>query len=446
LESGLSTGWFTDLNHFWQMQKKVIVIGGGFAGLTAAAYLANKNYKVTLLEASPKLGGRAYSFLDKETNSVLDNGQHILMGCYHFTLEFLSLIGAKENFSIQKRLEVNFVKEGFQVLALKSFPFVYPLNLLIAILRFEAISFSERIGLLKVFIKLFFLSSAKFSNMNIKEWLETENQSQNVQDAFWRILAVGALNTSIEKASAKIFIDILKQIFLKGNSAATIVLPKYGLSESYCKNAEEYIVKNGGEIILSEPVEKIVISEDMVTEIHSSRKVFLDFDVVISAIPAFALNRIIDDESKISIPDLKYSSILNIHLWLKENKIPEGFFGLINSPLHWVFNKGSHLNIVISDADELVNKSDEDLMEMVKNEMKKFFFLEPEVNSNYKIIKEKRATFIPSNEIIDKRPAQKTQIKNLILAGDWVDTGLPSTIESAVKSGKAAADVIISKI
>ena len=78
---------------------------------------------------------------------------------------------------------------------------------------------------------------------------------------------------------------------------------------------------------------------------------------------------------KSAIPDLKYSSILNIHLWLKENKILEGFFGLINSPLHWVFNKGSHLNIVISDADELVNKSDEDLIQMVKDEMKKFFLL-----------------------------------------------------------------------
>ena len=424
------------------MQKKVIVIGGGFAGLTAAAYLAKNKFKVTLLESSPKLGGRAYSFLDKETNSVLDNGQHILMGCYSETLKFLSLIGAKENFHFQKRLEVKFVKEKFRILPLKSFPFVYPINLLIAILRFEAISFSDRMGLLKVFIGLFFLSSDKLSNMNIKEWLETENQSQDVQAAFWRILAVGALNTSIEKASAEIFIDILKQIFLKGNSAATIVLPKYGLSESYCKNAEEYIVKNGGEIILSEPVEKIIISDDNITEMHSSKKVFLDFDFVISAIPAFAINRIIDDESKIIIPDFKYSSILNIHLWLKENKIPEGFFGLINSPLHWVFNKGSHLNIVISDADELVNKSDEDLIQMVKDEMKKFFLLDPGIISNYKIIKEKRATFIPSNEIIDKRPTQETQIKNLILAGDWVDTGLPSTIESAVKSGRVAAELI----
>ncbi|HEY6626856.1 MAG TPA: FAD-dependent oxidoreductase, partial [Ignavibacteriaceae bacterium] len=260
------------------MQRKVIVIGGGFAGLSAAAYLTNKKYKVTLLEASPKLGGRAYSFIDKETNTVLDNGQHILMGCYHETLKFLSLIQAKENFHFQKRLEVNFIKVGFQNLPLKSFPFVYPVNLLIGLLKFEAISFSERIRLLKVFIKLPFLSADKFSKMNIKEWLEMENQSQAIQDAFWRILAVGALNTSIEKASAKIFIDILKQIFLKGNKAATIVLPKYGLSESYCKNAEEYIVKNGGEIILSELVEKIVISEDMVTEIHSSKKVFLDFD------------------------------------------------------------------------------------------------------------------------------------------------------------------------
>ncbi|MCU0414718.1 MAG: hydroxysqualene dehydroxylase HpnE [Ignavibacteriaceae bacterium] len=427
------------------MQKKVIVIGGGFAGLSAAAYLTSKKYKVTLLEASPKLGGRAYSFLDKETNSIIDNGQHILMGCYYYTLEFLSLIGAKENFSIQKRLEVNFVKEGFRVFPLKGFPFIYPINLMVGLLKYDAIGLADRLSLLKVFFMLPFLSHYRFSNINIKEWLEKENQSQNVQDAFWGILAVGALNTSMQKASAKIFIDILKQIFLKGNKAATIVLPKYGLSESYCKNAEEYIGKNGGEIILSEPVEKIVISEDKVTEIHSSKKVFLDFDYVVSAIPAFALNRIIDDENRINIPDFKYSSILNIHLWLKENKIPEVFFGLINSPLHWVFNKGTHLNIVISDANELVNKSDEDKIKVVKDEMKKFFLLDSELITGYKIIKEKRATFIPSNDILDKRPSQRTQIKNLVLAGDWVDTGLPSTIESAVKSGKVAADLIISR-
>ena len=428
------------------MQKKVIVIGGGFAGLTAAAYLANKNYKVTLIEASPKLGGRAYSFLDKGTNSILDNGQHIMMGCYYETLKFLSLVQAKDNFYFQKRLEVNFVKEGFRVFPLKGFPFVYPINLLIGLLRFNAISFSDRIRLLKFFFKLPFLSSGRFSGINIKEWLEKENQSENIQNAFWKILAVGALNTSLEKASAKIFIDILKQIFLKGNTAATIVLPKYGLSESYCKNSEKFILDNGGVINLSESVDGISVIGDEVTGITTSQKTYSDFDFVISSIPAFALARIIGEESSSNIPDFKYSSILNIHLWLSKNTVPDGFFGLINSPLHWVFDKGTHLNIVISDADEFVHKSEEDLMNIVKNEMKKFFLLEAELIAGYKIIKEKRATFIPSDAIINKRPPQKTKIKNLILAGDWVDTGLPSTIESAAKSGRVAADLIINQL
>jgi uncharacterized protein with NAD-binding domain and iron-sulfur cluster len=281
--------------------------------------------------------------------------------------------------------------------------------------------------------------------MNVKEWLRSENQSHAVQDAFWKILAVGALNTSIEKASAKIFIDILKQIFLKGNRSATIILPKFGLSESYCHKAEKFILDNGGEIILSEPVEKLGISREKVIEVHSTKNVFSDFSFVVIAIPTFALKRILIESDDFKIPEMKYSSILNIHIWLTENKFPAGFFGLINSPLHWVFNKGSHLNIVISDADELVNKSDEELLSMVKGEMKKFFLLDPDLISNYTIIKEKRATFIPSNDVIDKRLAQKTNFKNLILAGDWVDTGLPSTIESAVKSGRVAADIVLNK-
>ena len=219
------------------MQKKVIVIGGGFAGLSTAAYLAKNKFKVTLLEASPKLGGRAYSFLDKDTDTIIDNGQHILMGCYHDTLSFLSLIGATKNFQFQNRLEVNFVKEGFQVLSLKSIPLIYPLNLIIGLMKFGALTYSDRFNLQKVFLKLPFYSSEKFSDMSVRDWLRSENQSQAVQDAFWKILAVGTLNTSIEKASAKIFIDILKQIFLKGSRSAKIILPKLGLSESYCHKA-----------------------------------------------------------------------------------------------------------------------------------------------------------------------------------------------------------------
>jgi squalene-associated FAD-dependent desaturase len=425
------------------MQKHVIVIGGGFAGLTAAAYLVKNNFNVTLLEASPKLGGRAYSFLDKDSNTVLDNGQHILMGCYEETLKFLSLIGADKNFNYPDKLEVNFVKEGNIVRHLKCITKFYPLNLLLGLLKFKALSFADRLSLLKVFLKLPFIKINEFTGMNVKEWLEKENQTPAIKDSFWKILAVGALNTSIEKASAKVFIDILKKIFLKGNKAATIILPKHGLSESYCKYAGEFILKNGGEFILSEQVEQFVISGGRITEVHSSNKVYLDFDFVITAVPAFALSRILNDDVNFDIPDFDYSSILNIQIWVRQNSLPEGFFGLINSPVHWVFNKGTHLNVVISDANDLVSMSDDELIMMIKKELQKFFLLEPGMISGYKIIKEKRATFIPTDDVIDKRPAQKTSIKNLILAGDWVDTGLPSTIESAVKSGIVAAEIII---
>lgn len=425
------------------MQEKVIVIGGGFAGLSAAAYLAKNNFKVTLLESSPKLGGRAYSFLDKDTNTEIDNGQHILMGCYYETLKFLALIGATDNFSFQKRLEVKFVKEDSQLFPLKSIQLFYPLNLIFGLLKYKALGFRDRLNLLKVFLKLPFYSTNKFSEMNIKEWLDSENQSQTIQNAFWRILAVGALNTSLEKASAKIFIDILKQIFLGSNKTSKIILPKFGLSESYCKNAEEFIKNNGGQVYLSEYVENIIIKGSKVLSVKASKQEYSDFDFVICTVPSFALNRLISEENKIKIPEFNYSSILNFHIWLKKNVFPEGFFGLINSPLHWVFNKGTHLNIVVSDANELVNNLDEELIEIVKVEMQKFFLLDPELISDYKIIKEKRATFIPSKDIIGKRPAQKSNVKNLILAGDWVDTGLPSTIESAVKSGRAAAELVM---
>ena len=100
--------------------KKCVVIGGGVAGLTAAAYLAKNKFKVTLIESSPKLGGRAYSFSDQNTNSTIDNGQHILMGCYTDTLRFLKLIGAQTNFIYQQRLEVNFLKPGNKLVRLKS--------------------------------------------------------------------------------------------------------------------------------------------------------------------------------------------------------------------------------------------------------------------------------------------------------------------------------------
>ena len=151
--------------------KKCVVIGGGFAGLTSAAYLSKAGIKVELLEASPKLGGRAYSFVESDSGSIIDNGQHIMMGCYKDTLKFFKTIKAEENLIYQKRMKVNFLKENFNLIPLEAHLFPYPLNLIIALINFKAISMTDRLRLLKFFLKLPFIPSATLTNLTVDEWL-----------------------------------------------------------------------------------------------------------------------------------------------------------------------------------------------------------------------------------------------------------------------------------
>jgi squalene-associated FAD-dependent desaturase len=420
--------------------KKCVVIGSGLAGLTSAAYLSYNGFQVEILEASPKPGGRAYSFKDTETGSIIDNGQHIMMGCYKETLKFFKLIGAQENLIYQDRIKVNFVKENFNLVPLHASSLPYPLNLLSALLNYKALTFSDRLLLLKFFIKLPFTSLNSIKDLTVYDWLIRENQNENIRKALWEILAVGALNTNIKKASAASFAIILREIFFRGNKAATIILPKYGLSETYCSNALKFIEKHSGKINFSEQVTGLKTSNGKVTEIETTNKRITDFDFVISAVPLYALEKIFP-EYKPGI-ELEYSSILSIHIWLKENKLADDFYGLINSPVHWIFNHQDHLTLVISDADDLIDKSKEEIYEMAAGELEKYIKIGRNKITSYKIIKEKRATFVPSKLLFNNRPKQATDYKNFFIAGDWVDTGLPSTIESAVKSGKIAAELV----
>ena len=425
--------------------KRCLIIGGGLAGLTAASILSSKNFGVTLIESSPKLGGRTYSFEDNETNTIIDNGQHILMGCYKETLSFLKLIGAENNFDYQKNLFLKFIdrnKNQFQIKASTAF---YPFNLLSALLNFDVLKPVEKFSFILFVLKLPLISTNDLKKITVKEWLNKESQSLNTIKSFWEILCVGALNTNLEKASALVFYNVLMKIFFRGNFASTIILPKYGLSESIINPAASCIEKNGGKIVLSESIKEIVVKNQKVVSVKSDKNIFIDFDYVISAIPLYALDKIIPQKNLDINLELEYSTILNIHLWLKENNLSEKFYGLLDSPLHWIFVKENHINIVISDADYLVNKTKEEILKFVIEELVQYTNIRVEDIQQYKIIKEKRATFVPNIFTLNRRPNNKTPIKNLFLAGDWTDTGLPSTIESAVKSGRIAAELVLNE-
>jgi squalene-associated FAD-dependent desaturase len=426
--------------------KRCLIIGGGLAGMTAASILSSKNLSVTLIESSPKLGGRTYSFKDTETGTEIDNGQHIMMGCYKETLSFLKLIGAENNFDYQKNLFLKFIdrnKNQFQLNAATAF---YPFNLLIAIVNYDALNFSDKISFIKILLKLPLLSKNSLREITVKEWLENENQNSKIINSFWEILCVGALNTNLNKASALVFYDVLIQIFFKGNFASTIILPKYGLSESIINPASSFIEKNSGTILLSESIKEIVVKNQKVVSVKSDKNIYDDFDYVISAVPLYALAKIISIKKLDIDLELEYSTILNIHIWLRENKLQEKFYGLLNSPLHWIFAKENHINIVISDANYLVDKTKVEILKFVIEELVQYTNIKDEDIQQYKIIKEKRATFIPKVSTLEKRPNSKTLIKNLFLAGDWTNTGLPSTIESAVKSGRQSAELVLNEI
>ncbi len=282
----------------------------------------------------------------------------------------------------------------------------------------------------------------------MKEWLDCKRQSGNSIKSLWEIITVGALNTRIEYASAEIFSDILKIIFFTGNRSSKIILSKVGLSGLYCEPASDYITRRGGKVILSERIIKFITEDNQIAGVISDKHEYTGFDAVLFAIPAYALEKI-SSESKcdLAIPELNYSPIVNVHFLLNKNTFTEKFYGLIESEIHWVFNHGSYITAMTSAAENLIGLEGEKISEFFASELKKYFpiFHKENIISS-KVIKEKRATFIPDVSSNEKRNNFKESIKGMFVAGDWTDTGLPSTVESAVSSGRRAAQRIITSL
>ena len=286
--------------------KRIAVIGGGISGLSAAVYLANSGLSVELFEAAPKLGGRAFSFIDENSGDTVDNGQHIFMGCYKETLQFIKLINAFDNLYFQENLIVNFINKEKGVLPLKSFSKLYPFNLMLGILNYRALNIFERVKILKLFFKLIVVPTDSLDNITVIEWLKNENQSENALKSFWEILAIGSLNTNIEKASAKIFADILKHIFFRGNKSSTIILPETGLSELYCSKARDFISSHNGKVNISCKVASVEILRDKIVSLIINKKNITGFDYIISAVPFYSFQKLFNEDFLIQTEKLDF--------------------------------------------------------------------------------------------------------------------------------------------
>lgn len=420
--------------------KKVVIVGGGLAGISSAVYLREKNFDITLIESAPQLGGRAKSFFDNQFNLYLDNGQHLLIKGYESTLDLITKFKAEENFIFQKEFEILFRDKNKREWSLKIDTIV---NSLISFLGFKNLNLSEKISLINFFSKIDKLDDELTEELTTLEFLQKLNQSENLIDNFWKLVIESALNTPIQKTSANVFLFILKKMFVENKSNPRFIIPKKSLLESLIIPAENYLINNGVRVIKNSRIHNIVLKNDLAVEVSDREGRTYRGDYFILAVHPSIVQKLFPDINL----RLDYQSIINLHLKISNKEFSNHFYALWDSIIHWVFFHENHLTIVKSSADEFLNFSNQQILELFIDELIKFFpELKVELSNikfskkNFKVIKEKRATFLSDISSTKSRPSWKTNIPNLFLAGDYVNTGYPSTIESAVLSGKMIAD------
>jgi len=443
--------------------KRVAIIGGGFAGLAAGVALAGRGVAVSLFEARPRLGGRAYSFRDDETGEVVDNGQHVLMGCYRDTLAFLERIGATHKLMRQQNLHVRMVhpERGPGAIACPSLP--SPLHLLGGILRYRLLTHAERVRVLLGGMRV--MAMRRRGDSRLREWtveqlLRALRQSPNARASFWYPVAVATLNESPERAAAAPFTEVLARAFFRSRADSQFVLPRVGLSELYTEDARRYIEARDGHVELQAAVAALVVSGGRVTGLRLRDGRYIATDAYISAVPPKALAALLPDVlcDRCGLGGLdafQTSPIVSIHLWLDRPVLTDAFVGLIGRTTQWVFNRtrltgqGDNgtgrqcLSAVISAGREVVEWPTARIAGTVVAELQA---LVPAARGarvlQTVVVKEKQATISGTPAAERLRPAAATPIGNFFLAGDWTSTGLPPTIESAVYSGRRAAELV----
>jgi squalene-associated FAD-dependent desaturase len=445
----------------------VAVIGAGFAGLSAAVRLSARGARVLVLEARSRLGGRATAFADRETGEIIDNGQHVLLGCYTETMSFLERVGAMPFVKAQPQLSVTMIdRDG--VRSRLSCPMLpAPLHLLAGVWDWEALDWPDRWAALRMTTPLRNARKqlragrsaggsgpiAASPGETVESWLIRNGQTARLREMLWEPLALAALNQSAQQAAAPMFARVLAEMFATDPHAASIVLPTRPLDQMYAEPARRFIEAHGGAVRVGAAA---TIRHDSggVTGVEADGEQWA-VSAVIAAVPWYALEALFSQAPARLAATLanaclmQASPIVTVNLWFDRPVLDEAFIGLPGRPLQWAFEKremfgpaASHVALVASGASPLVAQPNPRLIELAHAELRDAIPAAREaVLTNGNVVREPRATFsLAPGE--PPRPSVHTDLPGLYLAGDWIDTGLPATIESAVRSGHRAADAI----
>ena len=463
-----------------------VVIGGGFAGASAAICLAEAGARVAVVEARERPGGRVQSLIDRETGEVIDNGQHLFMGCYEAALRSLRALGSSHLLRRQTALRVPFADcataggeaaSGAKTFALDAAPLSGRAGIALGLLRLHGLNLRERWNIVRFAARLQ-LGVCNVKGKTTAELLRAEKQSPRVIERLWEPIILATLNAPVESAAAALFAAVLRLAFFGGGDASHLLFCATGLDETLRPLAawlEErdcrWISAKASQILCENGAARGVRLNATTTAGEET----LFTRHIVSAVPRAPLRKLLselpDDQAFFQLasgdalplgsPSPPYSPILSVYLWFDQEILEEDFVALLGARVQWVFNRRKlcdapaeirarfpgHLTLTVSAADEFEGKAREVVVEECLRELRHAF---PRARHarllHSRVIHERQATplFTPETERL--RPSAATTIQGLTLAGDWTNTGLPASIDGAARSGETAAALTIAAL
>jgi squalene-associated FAD-dependent desaturase len=438
-----------------------VVVGGGLAGIAAALRLADNGHDVVLLERRPRLGGAAFSF--KRGELTVDNGQHVFLRCCTEYRAFVDRIGANELVTLQKRLDIPVLQKGKRTARLSRLPHVpAPLHLSAALAGYAALSPLDRARATRGALALRTLdpNDRTLDALTLGDFLRRHGQTDATIDRLWAIVAVATLNIDPDEASLALAAKVFRTGLLDTADGGDVGYAAVPLGELHSTAAERALAAAGVEVVTGCRVDSLASGRSGVTVAGAvddePRSWTADGAVLaVASADAFGVAPGLADTAAAPAQGLGASPIVNVHVVYDRVVTEFPFAAAVGSPVQWIFDRtepssvrsqqpgAQYLAITVSAADAVIDTPSRALLEQFQAELTALLPAAAQANVlDAFVTRERRATFRQAAGTWRMRPSPESGVPGVWLAGAWTDTGWPDTMESAVRSGYAAADAI----